>query len=76
MTQAQEGVSAELNRLDSAKESCLEKINETFRQIQELMDQRKQEIIDTVNTMCTEKRRVLEEQHSLIESEKNKVLYS
>lgn len=37
------------------------------------MDQRKQEVIDTVNTMCTEKRRVLEEQHSLIESEKNKV---
>ncbi|KAJ8917723.1 hypothetical protein NQ315_005172, partial [Exocentrus adspersus] len=73
LTQAQEGVSAELNRLDAAKEACLEQINTTFQQIQVLMDQRKQEIIDNVNSLCAEKRRVLEEQHSLIESEKNKV---
>lgn len=37
------------------------------------MDQRKQEIVDTVNAICTEKKRVLEEQHTLIENEKNKV---
>ncbi|XP_072387490.1 tripartite motif-containing protein 2-like isoform X1 [Diabrotica undecimpunctata] len=73
LSQAQEGVSAELGRLDTAKETCLDKINETFQHIQTLMDQRKQEIIDSVNTICTEKRRVLEEQHTLIENEKNKV---
>ncbi|KAJ8943472.1 hypothetical protein NQ318_006325 [Aromia moschata] len=73
LTQAQEGVSSELTRLDAAKETCLEQINTTFQQIQALMDQRKQEIIDNVNSVCAEKRRVLEEQHSLIESEKNKV---
>ncbi|XP_018565603.1 tripartite motif-containing protein 2 isoform X2 [Anoplophora glabripennis] len=73
LTQAQEGVSAELTKLDLAKETCLEQINTTFQQIQTLMDQRKQEIIDNVNSVCSEKRRVLEEQHSLIESEKNKV---
>lgn len=37
------------------------------------MNQRKQEIIENVNTICAEKRRILEEQHALIESEKNKV---
>ncbi|CAH1977055.1 unnamed protein product [Acanthoscelides obtectus] len=73
LTQAQEGVSAELGKLDAAKEACIEKVNETFRHIQELMDQRKQEILDSVNSICAEKRRVLEEQHSLIENEKNKV---
>ncbi|CAG9865330.1 unnamed protein product [Phyllotreta striolata] len=73
LSQAQEGVSSELCLLDSAKETCLEIINETFQQIQALMDQRKKEIIDTVNGICLEKRRVLEEQHTLIENEKNKV---
>ncbi|CAH1119157.1 unnamed protein product [Phaedon cochleariae] len=73
LTQAQEGVSSELTRLNLAKEVCLDEINETFRHIQALMEQRKQEIIDNVNSICTEKRRVLEEQHTLIESEKNKV---
>ncbi|KAG5898288.1 hypothetical protein JTB14_008631 [Gonioctena quinquepunctata] len=73
LTQAQEGVSAELGRLDSAKIVCLEKINDTFQQMQALLDQRKQELIENVNTMYTDKKRVLEEQHSLIENEKNKV---
>ncbi|XP_060527863.1 tripartite motif-containing protein 3-like isoform X2 [Cylas formicarius] len=73
LTQAQEGVTSELNRLNAAKERCLEQIDSTFRDIQTLIDKRKQEMIDTVNQMCGEKRRVLEEQHSLIENEKNKV---
>lgn len=75
LTQAQEGVSSELNRLNSAKEDCLDKINETFQHIQDLMNQRKEEIIENVNTICAEKRRILEEQHALIESEKTKVSF-
>ncbi|XP_023013976.2 tripartite motif-containing protein 2 isoform X2 [Leptinotarsa decemlineata] len=73
LTQAQEGVSSELSKLVLAKESCLEKIDDTFQQMQTLIDQRKQELIENVNTMYTDKKRVLEEQHSLIENEKNKV---
>lgn len=38
-----------------------------------MLDRRRQEMIDSVNSFCSEKRKVLEEQHSLIESEKNKV---
>nr|CAH7734864.1 unnamed protein product [Callosobruchus chinensis] len=72
LSQAQEGVSAELGKLDAAKEACVEKVNETFRNLQELLDHRKQEVLDSVNSICAEKRRVLEEQHSLIENEKNK----
>lgn len=62
-----------MNRLNAAKDDCLDKINETFQHIQDLMNQRKQEIIENVNTICSEKRRILEEQHGLIESEKSKV---
>ncbi|CAH0554867.1 unnamed protein product [Brassicogethes aeneus] len=73
LTQAQEGVSGELQKLDAAKDACLEQINSTFQQIQNDLDKRKQELIDEVNKMCTEKKKVLEEQHLLIENEKNKV---
>lgn len=73
LSQAQDGVSRELQRLDTAKENCLDQINATFQQVQALIDKRKQEMIEAVNTACAEKRKVLEEQHSLIESEKNKV---
>lgn len=73
LTQAQEGVTSELNKLNAAKDKCLEQIDVTFQQIQQAIDKRKQEMIDQVNQMCNEKKRVLEEQHGLIENEKNKV---
>ena len=62
-----------MERLDAAKENCLDQINATFQRIQAYMDNRKKEIIDALKTTCAEKKRVLEEQHSLIECEKNKV---
>lgn len=74
LSQAQDGVSRELQRLDAAKESCLDQINNVFQQVQHMLDKRKQEMVEAVNVACTEKRKVLEEQHSLIESEKNKVI--
>lgn len=68
-------MSRELQRLDAAKDSCIDQINATFQQVQAMVDKRKQEIIEAVNAACSEKRKVLEEQHSLIESEKTKVRY-
>lgn len=62
-----------MQRLDSAREANLEQISIIFQQIQALVDKRKQEMIENVNSICTEKRKILEEQHTLIESEKNKV---
>lgn len=73
MSQAQEGVGLELNRLDAAKEKCLEQVNQQFQQVLALVEKRKQEMIDNVVMACQEKRKVLEEQHQLIETEKNKV---
>ncbi|XP_044754086.1 tripartite motif-containing protein 2-like isoform X2 [Coccinella septempunctata] len=73
LNKAQEKVRSELQRLDSAREANLEQISIIFQQIQSLVDKRKQEMIENVNSICTEKRKILEEQHSLIESEKNKV---
>ncbi|XP_018320293.1 tripartite motif-containing protein 3 isoform X2 [Agrilus planipennis] len=73
LTQAQEGVGRELQRLDESKERCLEKVNSTFHQVQAMLDKRKQEMVTAVESLCADKRKVLEEQHSLIEAEKNKV---
>ncbi|XP_071050562.1 tripartite motif-containing protein 2-like isoform X3 [Onthophagus taurus] len=73
LSQAQEGVTRELQRLDAAKENCLDQVNATFQEIQTMLDKRKQEMIDAVQTAAGEKRKVLEEQHALIECEKNKV---
>ncbi|XP_048519035.1 tripartite motif-containing protein 2 isoform X1 [Dendroctonus ponderosae] len=73
LTQAQEGVTAELDKLTAARDACLEHISDTFRMIQETVERRRQEMGEQVAQMCAEKRRVLEEQHALIESEKNKV---
>ncbi|KAK9718052.1 NHL repeat [Popillia japonica] len=73
LTQAQEGVARELQRLDAARDTCLDKVNLTFQKIQTMVDKRKQEMVDAVQAAAAEKRKVLEEQHSLIESEKNKV---
>ncbi|XP_065155835.1 tripartite motif-containing protein 2-like isoform X4 [Atheta coriaria] len=73
LNQAQEDVTKELGRLDGAKDDSLDQVNAIFQQVQSLVDKRKQEMIEAVNAACAEKRKVLEEQHSLIESEKNKV---
>ncbi|KAK4875335.1 hypothetical protein RN001_011757 [Aquatica leii] len=73
LSQAQEGVGKELQRLNESKETCLEKVNVTFQQLQMMLDKRKQEMVAAVEGLCAEKRKVLEEQHSLIETEKNKV---
>lgn len=62
-----------MQKLDAAKEACLEKVEITFQQLRASIDKRKQEMIENIEKACTEKRRVLEEQHSLIENEKNKV---
>lgn len=73
LSQAQEGVSNELQRLDTAKEVCLDQINQTFQKLVANVEKRKQELVEELNSVCSDKRRVLEEQHALIESEKNKV---
>lgn len=63
-----------MQRLNDSKEACLEKADITFQQVQTMLDKRKQEMVTALEALCAEKRKVLEEQHSLIEAEKNKVI--
>lgn len=73
MTQAQESVGAELQRLDSAKQKCIEAIDTEFNNIIAKIERRKSELYAAVNAATRDKKHVLEEQHTLIEAEKNKV---
>lgn len=66
-------MTGELDKLTAARDACLEHISATFRMIQETVERRRQEMSEQVEQMCAEKRRVLDEQHALIENEKTKV---
>lgn len=76
LTQAQEGVNSELERLDSAAVRCIEQVNSTFQQVSAALESRRLEMVAAVNSSCQEKRRVLEEQQALIDAEKSKVCVS
>ena len=73
LSQAQDGVTREIERLDISKENCLNQVNNTFQQIVDLIEVRKRDMIMAITDICNEKSKVLEEQHSLINSEKMKV---
>lgn len=73
LTSAQESVTLELQRLDSSTEKCLEAVNTTFSELAELVDFRKQQMLTAVSTAAMAKKKVLQEQHALIETEKSKV---
>ncbi|XP_008212395.1 tripartite motif-containing 2 protein-like isoform X1 [Nasonia vitripennis] len=73
LTQAQDSVSTELQRLDTAKQKCLEAVDAEFANIIAKVERRKTELHAAVNAAARDKKHVLEEQHALIEAEKNKV---
>ena len=73
LTQAQESVSTELQRLETAKQKCLEVVDNEFDNIIAKVERRKAELHAAVTAAARDKKHVLEEQHTLIEAEKNKV---
>jgi tripartite motif-containing protein 2/3 len=73
LTQAQDSVSTELQRLDTTKQKCLEAVDAEFDIIIAKVERRKAELHAAVTAAARDKKHVLEEQHALIESEKNKV---
>ncbi|XP_046745215.1 tripartite motif-containing protein 2-like isoform X2 [Diprion similis] len=73
LTQAQDSVSAELRRLETATERCLNAVDTEFAEIIARVERRKVELQAAVTAAARDKRHVLEEQHALIEAEKNKV---
>ncbi|XP_015186247.1 PREDICTED: tripartite motif-containing protein 2-like isoform X1 [Polistes dominula] len=73
LTQAQDSVSTELQRLDASMERCLHAIDAEFADIISKVEKRRVELQAAVSAAVRDKKRVLEEQHAAIEAEKNKV---
>lgn len=73
LTQAQDSVSTELQRLEASTERCLNAVDTEFADIISKIEKRRAELQAAVNAAARDKKHVLEEQHSLIEAEKSKV---
>ena len=73
LNNAGDAVSAEIQRLDSNAEQCLDAVSATFQDLINLLDRRRLDVIEMVQTVRDDKRRVLEEQLSIIDGEKQKV---
>ncbi|XP_078053205.1 tripartite motif-containing protein 2 isoform X1 [Augochlora pura] len=73
LTQAQDSVSTELQRLEASKERCLNAVDNEFAEIISKFERRRTELQAAVTAAARDKKHVLEEQHALIEAEKNKV---
>uniref|UniRef100_A0A8D9AT27 Tripartite motif-containing protein 2 n=1 Tax=Cacopsylla melanoneura TaxID=428564 RepID=A0A8D9AT27_9HEMI len=70
---AQDTVSDELDRLENAKQSCLNSLEKTFIQISDIMTRTHEELARNVTEATATKRKVLEEQIALIQAETEKV---
>ncbi|KAG5312051.1 TRIM2 protein, partial [Pseudoatta argentina] len=73
LTQAQDSVSTELQRLEASTEKCLSAVDTEFVEIIAKIEKRRTELQAAVTAAARDKKHVLEEQHSLIEAEKTKV---
>ncbi|PAA65625.1 hypothetical protein BOX15_Mlig016042g1 [Macrostomum lignano] len=73
LSSAYETVSRECDRLDSAAESCILDVDESFQQLHELVERRHSAVRSLVRKLQDEKRRCLREQLGLIAQEKAKV---
>ncbi|KAI5753285.1 hypothetical protein M8J77_025527 [Diaphorina citri] len=70
---AQDTVTQELDRLENAKQSCLDALEKTFLQISDIMSRTHEELAKNVTDASATKRKVLEEQIALIQAETEKV---
>ncbi|CAH8529363.1 unnamed protein product [Dicrocoelium dendriticum] len=73
LNNAQDAVSAELDRLSINKNTCVEAIDSKFSEVMALVERRRTELLDTVRRLTDEKQRSLVDQLSLIESEREAI---
>lgn len=66
-------MSTELQRLEASIERCLSAVDTEFAEIISKIERRRSELQAAVTAAARDKKHVLEEQHALIEAEKNKV---
>jgi len=70
---SRDGVCAELERLDTARNECLSTLDDTFNDLMNILEVRKQQLQQQINKACDAKNRILTQQLSAIDIEKNKV---
>ncbi|KAG1679567.1 Tripartite motif-containing protein 2 [Nymphon striatum] len=66
-------VGQEIQNLDGNVDETFESVNSSFKELTEIVEARKQEILNLVKKTRDDKKKVLEEQMEIIQSEKSKV---
>ncbi|XP_046678995.1 tripartite motif-containing protein 3-like isoform X2 [Homalodisca vitripennis] len=73
LTQAEDAVNGEMARLEQTTRQCLAGLDATFQEITAAVDQRRAEMSEAITQARDAKKKVLDEQLALIQSEKDKV---
>lgn len=73
MNCSRDGVCAELERLDTARNECLATLDETFSDLTNIIEDRKQQLQLQIQKACDAKNKILTQQLTAIENEKTKV---
>ncbi|KAK8785695.1 hypothetical protein V5799_007947 [Amblyomma americanum] len=70
---AAEAVSAEITRLDAAAEEVMDQVEASFREIQDLVEQRRKSLLATLQALWDHKKETLEEQLNRIQNERSQL---
>lgn len=73
MNCSKDGVRVELDRLDTARNECLATLDETFGDLMNIIENRKQQLQQQIHKACDAKNKILSHQLTAIENEKTKV---
>lgn len=70
---AADAVSAEITRLDAAAEEVTDQVEASFREIQDLLEQRRKSLLATLQALWDRKKEALEEQLKVIQKERSQL---
>lgn len=73
MKYSRDGVCAEIERLDTARNECLSTLDDTFSDLTNIIETRKQQLQQQIHKACDAKNSILNQQLSAIDNEKTKV---
>ncbi|XP_047481478.1 tripartite motif-containing protein 2-like isoform X1 [Penaeus chinensis] len=73
LNEASDAVTSEMHQLDHAVDNTFEDVNRAFQAIIDIIEQRRDAVISNVKKMRDEKKKVLQDQLDIIESERRKV---
>ena len=73
MVEAEEVVSGEVERLESARRDWLDRVETAFQELHQAVDARKTQVTELINSVSQDKLKVLNTQLQLIQQEKDKV---